>query len=452
MPQNLRLNLIYKKAVVTIFTLLLLQYATAQTRLGITAGGGKTSLYKFPVTPQDYNTYSGAGSWWAGLTGNIGLVKNNIDLFLSAVYNKKGYKYFLQKDNGAANTLKDSAFTQSVKYVDINLNFRKKFMFGEESPNSFFFGTGPVASILSGGSEQVKVNYFGTQTSIDNTNSKLNTGSGPGSYKPVFFSWSFSLGLEFDRLSLWLNANIPVSGYFVDAQQSIDHKIKSFGINAGYTLFTKEKKEREKKERTPKTKHTSTVKIPVEPVDSLKDSDGDGIADVNDKCPGHKGTLKYGGCPVPDSDGDGVNDDDDKCPFVAGVAANNGCPAFTPPVKPPVSTDTTCFVIYFEPAKSILRTNAYETLNKVLAMLRANSKLRVSFKGHTDYVGSEEANYKRSLERANVCAAYIASFYIDKSRLTVQAFGNKMPAADLLDPLVQWQNRRVEVCVYESNE
>lgn len=56
------------------------------------------------------------------------------------------------------------------------------------------------------------------------------------------------------------------------------------------------------------------------------DSDGDGIADPNDKCPSVPGLAKYDGCPIPDTDADGVNDEMDKCPNVPGLAKYDGCP------------------------------------------------------------------------------------------------------------------------------
>jgi outer membrane protein OmpA-like peptidoglycan-associated protein len=56
------------------------------------------------------------------------------------------------------------------------------------------------------------------------------------------------------------------------------------------------------------------------------DSDGDGIADKNDKCPSVVGLARYEGCPIPDSDNDGINDEQDKCPTVAGTAKYEGCP------------------------------------------------------------------------------------------------------------------------------
>jgi hypothetical protein len=51
---------------------------------------------------------------------------------------------------------------------------------------------------------------------------------------------------------------------------------------------------------------------------SFKDSDGDGVTDENDKCPGLKedrdGFQDDDGCPDPDNDRDGIDDAKDKCP------------------------------------------------------------------------------------------------------------------------------------------
>jgi outer membrane protein OmpA-like peptidoglycan-associated protein len=58
----------------------------------------------------------------------------------------------------------------------------------------------------------------------------------------------------------------------------------------------------------------------------IPDTDKDGINDEQDKCPTQPGVAKYNGCPIPDTDGDGINDENDKCPSVAGLAKYNGCP------------------------------------------------------------------------------------------------------------------------------
>lgn len=70
------------------------------------------------------------------------------------------------------------------------------------------------------------------------------------------------------------------------------------------------------------SKHTSP---------KLKDTDGDGIKDPNDKCPLKKGSAENDGCPS-DSDGDGVMDNVDACPNIGKLTASylnydkSGCP------------------------------------------------------------------------------------------------------------------------------
>lgn len=445
MPQFIRFNYLLKKILPVICFLLCFQYSFTQTKYGIIAGAGKSSLSNFAIPPADYGAYAGTSSFWGGITVDVPVIANKLSFFTGITYNKKGYKYALQNDAGTSAALKDSSFTQKLNYIDLSLNLRKKFLFDEESINNFFVGTGPVISILSGGKELVQANYFGSSPApVNITNSKLQTGSGAGMYKPVFFSWSFGAGLEFGMLAVSINANIPLADYFQDAKNAQPHKIKTFGVNVAYTLFTHIKKEKPEKEPKP-----SKPNPPVIVKDTLADTDGDGIADIHDKCPTVKGVAKYFGCPVPDTDGDGINDEEDQCITVKGTAANHGCPPKADTIKP-AKNDTTRFIVYFEPGKSILRTEGFQTLSKVVELLKANPKLVAVFTGHTDNVGSEEANYNRSLLRANVCADYVASFYIDKKRLTIISMGNKMPAADLNDPLVQWKNRRVEISVYES--
>ncbi len=59
-------------------------------------------------------------------------------------------------------------------------------------------------------------------------------------------------------------------------------------------------------------------------VKGCPDADGDGVADKNDKCPNVKGLPEFDGCP--DTDGDGVQDSEDACPQVKGLKEMKGCP------------------------------------------------------------------------------------------------------------------------------
>jgi hypothetical protein len=442
MLNNLQLKIIIKKTLVIICFLQSLHSAIAQSKFGIVAGAGKNLLYKFSFSPADFNRYSSTNAAWAGITADLSLKKNKLSLFIAPTYNKKGYNYLLQNQTGAISSIKDSSFKQNINYADVNISLRKKFMFNKH--NAFFAGTGPVISFLTGGKEQMQINYFGnTSPSVNITNKQLSTDSAAGKYQSSFFSWGFSAGFEIKHFSVWLSANIPLNPYFKDAQYGVQHKIKTFGINIGYTLYTPHRKNKSKKIRD------TLANIII--IDSLKDTDEDGITDINDRCPGHKGTLKYFGCPIPDTDGDGINDDEDKCIDAAGNAVNSGCPDFVDTTKT-AARDSGCYTVYFEPAKSILRTGAFNTLDIIVQLLKANPKLNVVFKGHTDNSGNNIANSRVSFARASACLSYVASYYIDKKRLSIIALGNTAPAADLNDPLLQWKNRRVEICLFEKKE
>ena len=72
------------------------------------------------------------------------------------------------------------------------------------------------------------------------------------------------------------------------------------------------------------------AKIPKKVVIPKKDSDNDGVLDIDDACPEIRGLRKHKGCPPPDKDGDGFLDDEDKCPEKPedfdGYQDNDGCP------------------------------------------------------------------------------------------------------------------------------
>jgi hypothetical protein len=55
------------------------------------------------------------------------------------------------------------------------------------------------------------------------------------------------------------------------------------------------------------------------------DTDGDGIADINDDCPRDAGSIARNGCPEPlETDNDGVPDTEDNCPELAELSTLGG--------------------------------------------------------------------------------------------------------------------------------
>ena len=135
------------------------------------------------------------------------------------------------------------------------------------------------------------------------------------------------------------------------------------------------------------------------------DRDGDGIADKDDKCPDTVGIAKYQGCPMPDSDGDGVGDDEDKCPGSKGDSTNKGCPVIKKEILAKASG--TAKKIYFASGKTYLLKQSFPGLNALAKLLKSDPSLRLVVEGHSDNIGTDEANAMFSGGRANAVKDYL---------------------------------------------
>ena len=176
----------------------------------------------------------------------------------------------------------------------------------------------------------------------------------------------------------------------------------------------------------------------LEAQDLLKDSDGDGVADKLDKCPGTEAGVKVdgSGCPL-DVDADGIPDSKDACPTVKGTAQYNGCP-------PPSEMMPMGSAIQFEFDSSVLRTDAYPMLDKLSSDLKSNSSARIQLDGHASSEGTTEYNMTLSRDRANSVKTYLVNSGVAASRISTTAFGESRPVASNATEEGRMQNRRVE--------
>lgn len=167
------------------------------------------------------------------------------------------------------------------------------------------------------------------------------------------------------------------------------------------------------------------------------DSDGDGVPDYRDQCPGTPAGVEVDarGCPL-DSDGDGVPDYRDQCPDTpAGVEVNAlGCPESL------VLRD-----VNFEFDSAQLTPNAQQVLNGVAERLVNNPDVRVSIEGHTDSRGSAEYNQNLSQRRAESVAAYLSQRGVQSNRMRAVGYGEERPVASNDTDDGRAQNRRVEL-------
>lgn len=103
--------------------------------------------------------------------------------------------------------------------------------------------------------------------------------------------------------------------------------------------------------------------------------------------------------------------------------------------------------ILFDFNKSTLRPEAKASLDKFATEMSDMKETGITVYGHTDNVGSEAANRKISLQRAESVGNYLNSKGIAKSRITMQGLGYDQPVADNSTEAGRAQNRRVEVFI-----
>ena len=201
----------------------------------------------------------------------------------------------------------------------------------------------------------------------------------------------------------------------------------------------------------------------------LRDSDGDGVPDIDDKCPDTPPGVPVDedGCEFPrDSDGDGVADDRDACPDTpAGVAVDSrGCPLDSdgdgvpdyrdkcPDTRAGAMVDEDgcyahpeepiTFTIFFDTDKSDIRADQESTIRRGLEMLRKYPITDAVIEGHADWRASQAYNQPLSERRAASVREYLVAGGIDPDRLTTVGFGELRPAADSGTPEGLQQNRR----------
>lgn len=183
--------------------------------------------------------------------------------------------------------------------------------------------------------------------------------------------------------------------------------------------------------------------------DCAVDSDGDGVFDPDDNCPGTPAgtTVDAFGCAVPvleaqdDSDEDGVFDNDDVCPDTMAPAEvdDRGCAVPQPLVLPDFT---------FEFDSDVLTPMGEEYLDGIAAMMKGQTDMTVEIIGHTDSLGSEAYNLQLSMQRAEAAKAYLVGAGIAGDRLDTSGRGENQPVASNETEEGRAANRRVAFWLY----
>jgi len=83
--------------------------------------------------------------------------------------------------------------------------------------------------------------------------------------------------------------------------------------------------------------------------------------------------------------------------------------------------------IFFETAKSNLKSSSFTELDRVVKFLNDNPNLTIEISGHTDNIGNKSSNQSLSQQRAQSVTEYLISKGVDKARLTTKGHGMEKP-------------------------
>lgn len=101
--------------------------------------------------------------------------------------------------------------------------------------------------------------------------------------------------------------------------------------------------------------------------------------------------------------------------------------------------------INFDTGKAVVKPDSEDTLNQVAEALKGAPDLKIEVGGHTDNVGTADANLRLSEDRAKAVAAALTARGVAASRLTAKGYGQSSPVADNRTEDGRAKNRRVEL-------
>jgi len=136
-----------------------------------------------------------------------------------------------------------------------------------------------------------------------------------------------------------------------------------------------------------------------------------------------------------DSDGDGIIDANDICP---------GTP------KGASIDERGCWVLQqdylFDFDKAVIKAQYYDILNGVVKIMNENPTLSVRLEGHTDSIGAAAYNQRLSEKRSNAVMNYLINKGgVDAGRLSTIGYGEERPVASNATKEGRAKNRRVEL-------
>ena len=106
--------------------------------------------------------------------------------------------------------------------------------------------------------------------------------------------------------------------------------------------------------------------------------------------------------------------------------------------------------IFFDVGKATLRPESYPELERLAGIMTQNGKMQIELSGHTDNVGSDDANMKLSEDRAKAVVEYLVSLGIAADRIVAKGYGETKPVSTNDTDDGRQLNRRVEFTILKN--
>ncbi|HPH63218.1 MAG TPA: OmpA family protein [Paludibacteraceae bacterium] len=103
--------------------------------------------------------------------------------------------------------------------------------------------------------------------------------------------------------------------------------------------------------------------------------------------------------------------------------------------------------IFFDFDKFTLKKESYMELDRLVAFLKENPRVRIELSGHTDIKGSHDYNITLSENRALAAFNYLVNKGIAKNRMEHKGYGPDKPIADNATDEGRALNRRTEITI-----
>lgn len=106
--------------------------------------------------------------------------------------------------------------------------------------------------------------------------------------------------------------------------------------------------------------------------------------------------------------------------------------------------------IFYEFGSAKLTPESTDGLNDLVKLLNDNPNITIEIGAHTDFVGSDEANMKLSLERAMSVVNYLTEHGIEPARITAKGYGETTPVVPDRELVKKYRFLKVNVPLTEE--